>query len=155
MAEALARDTEIPALRRAHQSRRRSGHADRRGGPAGYHALLMSWLPGTILGKRLNAENLRKMGELFGQLHRHGAAWQPPAGFTTRRFDKMLSRGEPDVLLGDEALAVYSTKAACMIERIRKGGCRLCGSRSGRFARHPLRPMARQHQSPQGHFAAV
>ena len=118
--DALARDTEIPTPHVVY-TKAGAGLATptTAGGPTGFHALLMSWLPGTILGKRLTLENFFKMGELFGQLHLHGASWQPPAGFTTRRFDKMLSRGEPDVLLGDDALAVYSTEAARMIELMR------------------------------------
>ena len=78
------------------------------GVPLGHHALLMTWLPGVTLGHRLTAPNLYKMGELFAQLHQHAGKWQPPAGFTTRRFDKPIARGEPDLLLGEAARAIYT-----------------------------------------------
>jgi Ser/Thr protein kinase RdoA (MazF antagonist) len=65
------------------------------GGP--HHATLMSWLPGRSLGRYLTAVNLFKMGELFALLHTHGHRWSPPDGFSRRRFDRVLSRGEPDV----------------------------------------------------------
>ena len=50
----------------------------------------MSWVPGRLLGRYLTVQNLSKMGELFAALHIHGAVWQPPAGFTTRRFEHWL-----------------------------------------------------------------
>jgi len=88
------------------------------GTPAGHHALLMDWLPGVTLGHRLTAENLVKMGALFGQLHRQAGAWQPPAGFTTRRFDRMIARGEPEVLLSPATVAHYTPAAARLIEQL-------------------------------------
>lgn len=119
--EALARDTEISAPRVV-----RGRHGEPtvtpvvEGGPANFHALLMSWLPGTLLGKRLSEQNLHKMGELFAQLHLHGGSWQPPAHFSGRHFDKMLSRGEPDLLLSQEAVAVYPPEATCIIQLMRE-----------------------------------
>ncbi len=80
--------------------------------PAGQHALLMPWLPGVILGQRLTPLNLTKMGELFGTLHRQAGCWQPPAGFTTRRFDKPIARGEAEQLFSDAALAIYDQATA-------------------------------------------
>ena len=47
--------------------------------------------------------HLEKMGALFAELHHHGAAWTPPASFTTRRFEHWLSRGEENLLAGDKA----------------------------------------------------
>jgi Ser/Thr protein kinase RdoA (MazF antagonist) len=88
------------------------------GAPDGFHALLMSWLPGTLLGKRLTAENLAKMGELFGQLHRHAGHWQPPADFPAQRFDRMIARGEPDLLLSEQALALYPPGVAEGIQQM-------------------------------------
>jgi hypothetical protein len=41
------------------------------------------------------------MGALFAQLHHHGASWTPPAGFTTRRFEHWLSRGEKNWIVVD------------------------------------------------------
>ncbi len=67
--------------------------------PAPLHVTLTTFLPGMLLGRRLNAANLKKMGALFAQLHQHGKAWQPPAGFTTRTFAHFLSRDEPNALM--------------------------------------------------------
>lgn len=67
--------------------------------PKTWNATLMSWIPGRLLGHYLNARNLEMMGELFAELHQHGAAWTPPAGFTTRRFEQWLSRGEENLII--------------------------------------------------------
>ena len=61
-----------------------------------HHATLMSWLPGQLLGRRLTAANMFKMGRLFAELHAHGQSWTPPPAFSRRRFDRVLSRGEPN-----------------------------------------------------------
>jgi len=63
--------------------------------------LVMSWIPGTLLGKRLTEKNLFKMGILFTRLHEHGARFSPPQGFTQRRMDTLYARGEEDVLFAD------------------------------------------------------
>ena len=62
-----------------------------------HHATLMSWLPGQLLGRRLTTANMFKMGRLFAELHAHGHSWTPPSAFSRRRFDRVLSRGEPNV----------------------------------------------------------
>ncbi|MGC9335589.1 MAG: phosphotransferase enzyme family protein [Anaerolineae bacterium] len=67
--------------------------------PDTWNASLMSWVPGRRLGHYLTERNLEKMGGLFAALHHHGAAWRPPAGFTTRRFEHWLSRGEENLLV--------------------------------------------------------
>ncbi|HNT54745.1 MAG TPA: phosphotransferase [Anaerolineaceae bacterium] len=73
--------------------------------PDAWNATLMRWSPGRLLGHYLTAPNLEKMGHLFAALHQHGAAWQPPAGFTTRRFEHWLSRGEENKISGAGSLA--------------------------------------------------
>ena len=97
--EAIARDTTIPAPRILRAS---DGAAvvvcSADGVSTEHHATLMSWLPGVLLGRHLNERNLQKLGELFGQLHIHGAEWRPPPGFTARQFDQVFARGEPDVI---------------------------------------------------------
>ncbi len=62
--------------------------------PGTWDAMLMTWLPGRLLGSHLHARNLASLGALFAELHDHGARWTPPAGFTRRRFEHWLSRGE-------------------------------------------------------------
>jgi Ser/Thr protein kinase RdoA (MazF antagonist) len=72
---------------------------------------LMRWVPGRLLGHYLTAPNLEKMGRLFAELHVHGTDWRPPEGFTRRRFEHWLSRGEPDQISGnsdDDGMAAIS-----------------------------------------------
>lgn len=68
------------------------------GVPDVWHITMMRWAPGRLLGHYLSTPNLAKMGRLFAELHIHGAAWRIPGGFTTRRFEAWLSRGEPDLI---------------------------------------------------------
>ena len=49
------------------------------GGPD-RRAVLMTWLPGTLLGRRLSVGNVHKMGELTGKLHLHARTWKNPKG---------------------------------------------------------------------------
>lgn len=116
--EALAAQTDIPAPRimRSKQDERMITISSA-GVPTPHQATLTTWLPGTLLGKQLTENNLEKMGDLFARLHIHGKQWQPPAGFTTRRFDRMLSRGEPDILLDEARQAIYTPRTR---ERLRE-----------------------------------
>jgi Ser/Thr protein kinase RdoA (MazF antagonist) len=74
------------------------------GVPESQRCMLMSWVPGISLGKRLNPENLEKMGNLFAQLHAHGRTFSPPPGFTRRKMDCVLAREEPDTLFSEKCL---------------------------------------------------
>jgi Ser/Thr protein kinase RdoA (MazF antagonist) len=100
--EALARETAVRAPRimpaRSGEVVLPMGRSDI---PKVWNASLMSWVPGRLLGHYLTGRNLEKMGELFAELHHHGATWTPPAGFTTRRFEHWLSRGEENLIVGD------------------------------------------------------
>lgn len=110
--DALARDTDIPVPRII---RSRNGEAIVRASEAGElptrRAVLMSWIPGISLGKRLTGANLIKMGELFAKLHLHGKAWQPPVGFSTQKFDRFLSRGEPEALFASEQREAFTPRS--------------------------------------------
>lgn len=75
------------------------------GVPHTWHASLMTWVDGRLLAHHLTEGNLGKMGKLFARLHIHGGSWKPPRGFTTRRFEAFLSRGEPNVLFDGVALS--------------------------------------------------
>jgi Ser/Thr protein kinase RdoA (MazF antagonist) len=70
-----------------------------------WNTSLMSWVPGRSLRHYLTERNLEKMGELFAELHHHGAAWTPPDGFTTRRFEHWISRGEENLIVDGEQSA--------------------------------------------------
>lgn len=113
--EALERDTKIgvPCILAS-----RSGEfvlpMSAEGVSGTWNASLMRWLPGRLLGDYLTSANLTKMGELFASLHIHGAAWRPPTGFTRRRFEHWLSRGEPNLITGDQGLTIDSLLPAGM-----------------------------------------
>ena len=77
------------------------------GVPDTWHASLLTWVDGRLLAHYLNPANLERMGRLFAQMHIHGKSWKPPAGFSTRRFEAFLSRGEPDVIFGDGMIQTF------------------------------------------------
>jgi len=96
---ALSRDTDIGAPEPL--AARDGGYfvkSRAHGVPEARRCLVMSWLPGALLGARLTEANLYKMGVLFAQLHEHGARFHPLAGFTERRMDSIYARGEEHVL---------------------------------------------------------
>ncbi|MCP5020826.1 MAG: phosphotransferase [bacterium] len=109
--DALARETDIPvpSIVRAKNG---SGVVDAcaKGSDLSQHALLMTWLPGVPLGKRLTEENLSKMGDLFGRMHLHAETWKPPTGFSDDRFDRFMSHGEAPVLFDKSSLKPFSAR---------------------------------------------
>ena len=117
--EALSRETAVAAPRILPA---RSGEyvvpMGRPDVPKVWNASLMSWVPGRLLGHYLTERNLEKMGGLFAELHHHGAAWTPPAGFTTRRFEHWLSRDEENLIVGDGKAATLPPQARELLERM-------------------------------------
>lgn len=115
--DALAHDTDllVPRIIRA-----RSGEAVIDFGTTKPHyATLMTWLPGTLLGKSLTEPNLVKMGYLFARLHLHAAAWTPPADFPAGRFTGWLSRDEDNLLFSDEVAGDVTPAARAVIAGVR------------------------------------
>ena len=98
--DALWRETTLPVPRIV---RARSGEAvlpmSGPGIPHTWNASLMSWVPGRLLRYYLSERNLERMGALFAELHHHAACWTPPEGFTSRRFEHWLSRGEENLIV--------------------------------------------------------
>jgi Ser/Thr protein kinase RdoA (MazF antagonist) len=89
--------------------------------PVTWNTSLMTWVPGRLLGHYLTERNLANMGELFAKLHQHGAAWTPPAGFTTRRFEHWLSRGEENLITGDgRSAATLSPDSRMLLESMHR-----------------------------------
>lgn len=103
--EALAGDTDVgsPEVVRTRDGLQVFEYATA-GVPQPRHVTLMTWVPGRILGGHLSERNIEKMGVLFARLHIHGKEWVPPDGFTTRRFEHWLSRGEPNLLLAEPTI---------------------------------------------------
>jgi Ser/Thr protein kinase RdoA (MazF antagonist) len=121
--DALARDTTVGSPRVVPS---RSGEAVLPLASPAVHgtwdATLMTYLPGRLLGHHLSPSNLSKLGALFAELHHHGANWTPPAGFSRRRFEHWLSRGEPNrIIAGDgdappEAAALPAAHRAALAD---------------------------------------
>jgi Ser/Thr protein kinase RdoA (MazF antagonist) len=72
------------------------------GVPEPRHCVIFSWVPGRDIGEQLSAENLERWGAFAAQLHDHGAAFQPPPGFSIPRYDKVFPFDEPVVLFDEE-----------------------------------------------------
>jgi len=77
------------------------------GVPDTWYATLMTWIDGRLLAHHLTCANLERMGILTARLHLHGKSWKPPDGFTTKRFEAFLSRGEPDVVFGSGVIQTF------------------------------------------------
>jgi len=94
------------------------------GVPDVWNTTLMSWVPGRLLRHFLSECNLEKMGALFAELHHHAASWDPPVGFTVRRFEHWLSRGEENLIAGGaraaqpDGIAEVSSRARYLLERL-------------------------------------
>ena len=84
-----------------------------------WYATLMTWVDGRSLAHHLDEAHLARFGELFARLHVHGQAWTPPAGFSERRFEAFLSRGEPDALFDGGAVDRLATDDRASFVRAR------------------------------------
>ena len=117
--DAIGRDTSIPVPRVV---RAADGSAvlpmQMPGSAETWHATLMSWQPGRVLGNYLTPQNLRRLGALFARLHVHGRDWTLPEGFSSRRFTHFLSRGEPDVIFHEDQLEAYNEEVLSQLHRL-------------------------------------
>jgi len=75
--------------------------------PSTWYATLMTWVDGRLLAHYLNPSNLERMGNLSARMHIHGKSWKPPADFSRKRFEALLSRGEPDAIFGDGMIETF------------------------------------------------
>lgn len=117
--DALARDTNVgaPEVIRARDGQP-TLELNLPGGAGVRQVTLMTRVPGRGLGGYLTARNMGRMGALFATLHHHGKAWTPPPGFTERRFEHWLSRGEANALLSETALDGLATPQRELILRL-------------------------------------
>jgi Ser/Thr protein kinase RdoA (MazF antagonist) len=109
--EALDRDTDIGAPKVVRAANGDTVLPMRGAGvPDTWHATLMTWVDGRLLAHHLTCANLEEMGNLFARLHIHAKSWKPPLGFTTRRFEAFLSRGEPDAVFSDAVTRTFGER---------------------------------------------
>ena len=117
--KALAEETDIPVPGVLESlSGERVLRIDLPGIPDQWYMTLMRWVPGRLLGHYVTTRNLVKKGALFAKLHAHGAAWVPPAGFTRRRFEQWLSRGEENRIIGADRCETLSNAQRGMLQRM-------------------------------------
>jgi Ser/Thr protein kinase RdoA (MazF antagonist) len=87
------------------------------GVPEPRRAVLFTWAPGVQLAERLMDEYVEQMGVLSAKLHEHGATFSPPAGFTTRRLDRLFPRGETNVIFSPEFAHLFSPAQRATFEQ--------------------------------------
>lgn len=73
--------------------------------PEPHACVLLRWLEGRFVDRRLAPAHLRRVGALAGQLQRHGACWVPPSGFLRPRVDALTNHGKAVSLAGSAAVA--------------------------------------------------
>jgi len=66
---------------------------------ASRRCVLFDWLPGRLLAAASARTGWFATGVLAARLHRHGAAFRPPAWFSVPRYDRVLPFDEPALLL--------------------------------------------------------
>jgi Ser/Thr protein kinase RdoA (MazF antagonist) len=77
-----------------------TAHVD--GVPEPRHCAVFSWLPGRDLDAQLTPENVAQLGALAARLHRQAASWEPPAGFSIVRYNRVLPAFEEALLFDPE-----------------------------------------------------
>lgn len=77
--------------------------------PEPRRCMLMSWVPGVPLGRRLTPTNIFKMGILFARLHAFSAHFTPPPGFTDRKMSQVFAREEEVCLWENECQDAFSS----------------------------------------------
>ncbi len=86
--------------------------------PGPRRCVVMSWVPGRLLGQALTETNVYRMGQLFARLHRFSAGFAPAHnGFTRRKMSSFLARDEPYVLFDAEARTAFSAQNLAIFER--------------------------------------
>lgn len=87
------------------------------GVPEPRRCVVMSWLPGVELAKRLSERGVFQLGLLAARLHSHAAEWTPPTDFAARTMTGIYARGGPDVLFNESALDAMAGHDGAVLER--------------------------------------
>jgi Ser/Thr protein kinase RdoA (MazF antagonist) len=85
-----------------------------------HRCMLMSWIPGVPLGKRLTPANLEYMGMLHARMHAYSATFEPPEGFTTRKLSSYLARDEPEVLFSESCADAFAGESLQILTEVRE-----------------------------------
>jgi Ser/Thr protein kinase RdoA (MazF antagonist) len=103
---ALGRDTDlgVPEPVAAHDGSCVvvAGHP---GVPEPRACVLLRWLEGRFVDRRLGPAHLRRVGALEAELQQHAASWVPPSGFLRPRVDALTNRGKTHSLARSPAAA--------------------------------------------------
>lgn len=75
------------------------------GVPEPHMCVLLRWLDGRFVDRRLTPAHLRRVGALQGRLHEHAASWKPPADFIRPRVDTLTDAGKVDSMARSAAVA--------------------------------------------------
>lgn len=67
--------------------------------------VLLRWLDGRFIDKRLVPTHLWRVGALAGRLQEHAARWTPPSGFLRPRVDTLTDDAKVDSMASSSAIA--------------------------------------------------
>ena len=70
------------------------------GVPVPHSCVLLRWLDGRFVDRRLASTHLRQVGLLEARLHDHAGRWIPPAGFLRPRVDTLSDTGKVASIAG-------------------------------------------------------
>ena len=68
---------------------------------------IITWVPGTDLVGHISSLYLSRLGELMASLHAHAHTYQPPAGLSLLRFDRVFPFPEPVILFDEQFSALF------------------------------------------------
>jgi Ser/Thr protein kinase RdoA (MazF antagonist) len=75
------------------------------GVPESHVCVLLHWLDGRFINRRLVPAHLWRVGTLAGQVQEHAATWTPPSGFLRPRVDTLTNDAKVDSMARSAALA--------------------------------------------------
>ncbi|MGD8245668.1 MAG: phosphotransferase, partial [Anaerolineae bacterium] len=74
------------------------------------------WVPGQDLAHKMTEANAFRLGELMAELHLHARTYQPPAGLSVLRFDRVFPFPEPVVLFDEPYAALVTPERRAVFE---------------------------------------
>ena len=74
------------------------------GVPESRVCVVLHWLEGRFMDKRLAPAHLARVGALAAQLQEHAATWTPPSGFLRPRVDTLTNEAKVDSMVSSVAI---------------------------------------------------